>query len=70
MSKTFVMKIHVVLQALPSLQAQRERLKVYVQIGKKERGKRTTIRKCNSNEAVCGNTVYVSESRGNVPAKR
>ena len=25
------------------------------------------IRKCNSSEAVCGNTVYVSESRGNVP---
>ena len=39
MSKTFVMKVHVVLKALASLQAQRERLRIYVKDRKIGTGK-------------------------------
>lgn len=42
-SKTFVMKAHIMLQALSVLQAQRERLRAYEQIGEQERGKLATI---------------------------
>ena len=66
----FFMKVHVMLKALPSLQDQRWHLTEYVKIGKSERGKLITRRVCKLNESVCGNTVCISESRGNVPMKQ
>lgn len=63
------MKIHIVLQALSRLQAQKERLRIYAEIGKQERGKLAAGRKCISGDTVCGNMVCASESRGIVPEK-